>query len=25
VLHDGEDARVQEDLVVILLCSWAYL
>ena len=25
VLHDGEDAGVQEDLVVILLCSWAYL
>jgi hypothetical protein len=25
VLHDGEDAGAQEDLVVILLCSWAYL
>ena len=25
VLLDGEDARVQEDLVVILLCSWTYL
>jgi hypothetical protein len=25
VLHDGEDAGVQEDLVVILPCSWAYL